>query len=186
MTNKKLIAQLLATLAAAALIQGCSSGGGGMNGGPPAAQAPRISGLSALAVDQDTTGAAQIFRIDDSDTAASQLELTVATSDPVLLPLRGIVIEGSGNERTLRVAPGAESTGNGTVTLTVRDPGGLTGMATLDVRVNPVLVAFSSVANTAFGSADDAAPAKVSGVTVQPDVDEDPRAFDTLLQQGAQ
>ena len=185
MANTKSNSLLPAMFAAAALIQGCSSGGG-MDAGPPAAQAPRITGLSTLSVDQDTTGTMQTFRIEDGDTPVAQLELSVATTDPVLLPLRGIAIEGSGNERTLRFAPGADSTGNGTLTLTVRDPGGLTGVATLDVRVNPVLVAFSSVASTAFGANDGGTPAKVSGVTVQPDVDEDPSAFDALLQQGAQ
>jgi hypothetical protein len=185
MFNTKHKLKLIASLAAAVLVQGCS-GGGGMNGGSAAAQAPRISGLSALSVDQDTTGTAQTFRIDDADTPVAQLEISIATSDPVLLPLRGLVVEGAGTDRTLRVTPAAESTGSGTVTLTVRDPGGLTATATVDVRVNPVLVAFSSVANAAFAAADDAAPAKVSGVTVQPDVDDDPGAFDTILQQGAQ
>jgi hypothetical protein len=186
MSNTKHNLTLIASIAAAVLVQGCSGGGGGMNGGPAVAQAPRISGLSALNVDQDTTGTAQGFRIDDADTPVAQLELSIATSDPVLLPLRGLVVEGSGADRTLRVTPAAESTGNGTVTLTVRDPSGLTALATVDVRVNPVLVSFSSVANTAFAAATDGAPAKVSGVTVQPDLDDDPAAFDTILQQGVQ
>lgn len=186
MAKKTSNATLVAALSAAALIQGCSSGGGNVNGGPPAAQAPRISGLSALIVEQDTVVPAQIFRLEDGDTPISQLELSVTTSDSVLLPLRGIVIEGSGAERTLRITPNADGTGTASVMLTARDPGGLTGTATLEVRINPVLVAFSSVANTAFSAADGGAAAKVFGVTVQPDVDEDPRAFDTLLQQGAQ
>lgn len=186
MAKRKSNATLVATLCAAALIQGCSSGDGNTNGGPPAAQAPRISGLSALTVEQDTVVPAQIFRLEDGDTPISQLELSVTTSDSVLLPLRGIVIEGSGPARTLRITPNADGTGTANVTLTARDPGGLTGTAIVDIRVNPVLVPFSSVANTAFSATDGGTPAKVFGVTVQPDVDEDSRAFDTLLQQGAQ
>lgn len=179
--------RLLAVLAAAALIQGCGGGGsGGSSPSPQAAQAPRISSMSAVSMDQDKPGATRSFRVDDSDTPTSQLEVSVASSDPVLLPLRGIFIEGSGNERTLRIVPGVDVTGAGTLTLTVRDRGGLTDTTSVEVRVNPVLVAFSQVANSAFGAGAGAMPTKVSGVTVQPDVNDDPNAFDALLQQGAQ
>lgn len=180
------MAMLVAPLCAAALIQGCSNGGDIIDGGPPAAQAPRISGLSAVTVEQDTVVPAQNFLLEDGDTPISQIELNVTTSDSELLPLRGIVIEGVGPERTLRITPNPDGTGTASVTLTARDPGGLTGTAIVAVTVNPVLVAFSTVANSAFGMADDGAAVKVFGVTVQPDVDEDPGAFEMLLQQGAQ
>jgi hypothetical protein len=164
---------------------GCS-GGAGNEPAPVAAKPPRIAGLGAISVDQDTTSTAVVFRIDDDDNAASQLTLQAASSDLALLPLQGIQIEGTGNDRSLRIRPAVESTGSAIVTLTVRDPSGLTATASFDVRVNPVLVSFKSLATDAFQAAPDGAAGKVAGVTVQSDVDDDPAAFDALLQAGEQ
>lgn len=169
----------------AALLAGCGGGAGG-NSPPAAAKAPRIAGLGALILDQDTESPAVRVRIDDDDTAAGLLELTAVSSDPSLLPPGGITIEGNGNDRTLKIRPATEGTGSTVVTLTVRDPGGLMGTTSFDVRVNPVFVSFRSLATESFRVPADGPSAKVSGVTVQADADDDPHAFDALLQSGAQ
>lgn len=176
--------QILAACTVAALLQGC--GGGGRSDVAPTPQAPRISGLKPISIDQDTTSDAASFRVDDADSAVTALEVSVTTSDPLLVPAKGVVLGGSGKDRTLRVTPAAEATGTATLTITVRDPGGLESTTAVEVRVNPILVAFSSVANTAFGTTTEGVHAKVAGVTVQSDVDDDPGAFDALLQQGEQ
>ena len=177
---------LILSLATIALLQGCSSGSG--DGGvapPPIALAPSLAGLADQSFDQDSSPPPQAFKIEDADTPVAQLELAIATSDPNLLPLRGVQVEGSGNDRTLRLSPAAESTGTATLTFTVRDPTGLTATRTINVRVNPVLVSFSTVAKTAFDTDRAGTAAKVSGVTIQPDADDDPAAFDALLQSGS-
>lgn len=178
--NHKLLRTLTATTAAA-LIVGCS-GGGGMTAGPPAAQTPQIQGPATLEFNQDTTSAPQAFRILDADTPVTSLEIGISSSDSALLPLSGIVVAGSGAERTIRITPAAESVGAATVTVTVRDPGGLSSSAALNVRINPVLVSFRSLTNDSFAASESADRAKVSGVTVQADADDDPHAFDALLQ----
>ena len=165
---------------AAALAAGC--GGGGSD----APSAPAVLGLKAVALDQDTTSADQPFQLADRDTLPSNLFLGITTSDATLLPAGNIVVVGTGANRVLRITPAAETTGVATVTLMLRDPEGLTGSATFEVRVNPVLVSFRSLATSAFATPDDGTSGRVSGVTVQGDVDDDPTAFDTLLQQGAQ
>ena len=148
----------------------------------PAAQAPQIAGLGSLELSQDTTSAPATFRITDADTPVAALEIAVNSSDTTLLPLSGIAIAGSGGDRTISVTPAADSVGSATVTVTVRDPGGLSTSAQLVVRVNPVLVSFTSLTNASFANAEFGELAKVSGVTVQPDADDDPTAFDALLQ----
>jgi hypothetical protein len=172
-------ARTFAMIAAAALIGGCG-GGGGMK--EPVALAPQIAGLGSLELSQDTTSAPATFRITDADTPVASLEIAVNSSDTTLLPLSGIAIAGTGRERTISVTPAAESVGSATVTVTVRDPGGLSTSAQLAVRVNPVLVSFKSLTNASFASAEFGATTKVAGVTVQPDADDDATAFDALLQ----
>ena len=177
---------LIAGLSAAAiLLAGCSGGGSGIPA-PAGPQSPKVSAPAAVDFNQDTTSGAQLLRLEDADTAVAQLELSVASSDETLLPLRGIMVEGAGAERMLRITPAAESTGSATLTLTARDPGGLIGSTTIAVRVNPVLVAFSNLTRSTFATQDGGDAGRVSGVTVQGDVDDDPAAFDALLQSGAQ
>jgi hypothetical protein len=177
----------LVAVAVAAVIAGCSSGArDGAEPVTPVAQAPKILGATGVTVDQDTTSAPQTIRVDDADTAIGQLALTVATSDASLIPVSGIAVDGTGPERTLRVTPASDATGTATITLTVRDPDGLTGSAAFDVRVNPVLVSFRALATTSFNTADSGMFGRVSGVTVQSDADNDAQAFDALLQSGMQ
>ncbi len=178
---------LVVALATIGLLQGCSSSSGDGGGGapPPIAPAPSRAGLADQSFDQDSSPPPLAFRIEDADTPVAQLELMVATSDPNLLPLRGVQVEGSGNDRTLRLSPAADSTGTATLTFTVRDTGGLTATRTIGVRVNPVLASFSTVAKTAFDTDPAGTAAKVSGVTIQPDADDDPAAFEAALQSGS-
>ena len=168
--------------AAAVLIAGCSGGGNDMKSSTPAAQAPQITGASSLDLNQDTTSAPQMYRVQDPDSPPDSLAVSVATSDADVLPLSSLVIGGSGTDRSLTITSSAEVVGSSMVTLTVRDPGGLTATTTLMVRVNPVLVSFRTLTNGSFAMPEAGDLAKVSGVTVQPDADDDPTAFDALLQ----
>jgi hypothetical protein len=182
----------MATLLAATTLFVAACGGGGRSSAPaappapPAAQAPSITGAGPIALDQDTTSAPLAIRLVDADTPVASLEFTATSSNPALLPNSGITIEGNGSDRTLRVTPSQEASGTATVTLTVRDPGGLTGSASVDVRVNAVLVSFRVLTQSAFSSAPDSGQAKVAGVTVQNDADDDPAAFDAFVQGGSQ
>jgi hypothetical protein len=160
---------------------GCSSGGNGP-AEPPAAQPPRLSGLASVTLDQDTSTAPLAFRLLDADTPTAQLELGLTTSNAALLPLSGIVVRGDGAERTITFTPAPEATGSANVTVTLRDPGGLTDTSIVGVQVRPVLVSFRALTTESFAKPEGGDLAKVSGVTVQPDADEDPNAFDALLQ----
>lgn len=179
------IARIAGLSGVAILLAGCSGGGAGTPV-PVGPQSPKVTAPVTVEFNQDTTSGAQLLRLEDADTAVAQLELSVASSDETLLPLRGITVEGTGAERMLRITPGAESTGSATLTVTARDPGGLIGSTSIAVRVNPVLVAFSNLTRNAFATQDGGDAGRVSGVTVQGDVDDDPAAFEALLQSGAQ
>jgi hypothetical protein len=176
--NRQSIA--IALLVAATSLAGCSGGNSGA-GSTPVAQAPQILLSSDNSVDQDTTSRPVSFRVFDNDTAASLLQVGVASSNTDLIPTSGIKIQGTGADRTLSVRPAADEVGSATLTITVRDSGGLAASAALTARVNPVLVSFRGLTNDGFARVDSGDPAKVSGVTVQFDADDDATAFDDLL-----
>jgi hypothetical protein len=62
-----------------------------------------------------------LFTIADVDTPLEALVLTAATDNPALLPAEGLVLGGSGPERTLDLTPTPGSSGEATVTVTVSD-----------------------------------------------------------------
>lgn len=163
-------------IAVAAALAAC---GGGGERGP---RAPVVSGLSSVQLPQDTTSAPVGFTVLDPDTLPSMLILSVESSNPALLPPDGIRLAGSGNSRTLTLTPAPEATGTATVTVRVRDDAGLTSSATLAVTVQAVLRSFKGLASDTFAASDATAPASLQGFTLQPDADDDPNAFDALLQ----
>ena len=61
------------------------------------------------------------FTVDDADTAPENLQITAASSDPNLVPAGGLVLGGTGRNRTLTVAPQHGQIGTATITLTVSD-----------------------------------------------------------------
>lgn len=75
------------------------------------------------------------FAIGDVETAAASLTVTAATSNTTLLPLSGIVIAGSGANRTVTLSPAVGQTGTTTVTLTVTDAHGGSSIETFDLVV---------------------------------------------------
>ncbi|MCW5313911.1 DUF4347 domain-containing protein [Nostoc sp. KVJ3] len=72
-------------------------------------------------INQDTATDAIPFSIGDSETAASNLTVTASSSNPDLIPNKGIVISGTGSDRTVKVTPAATKYGQATISLNVSD-----------------------------------------------------------------
>jgi len=87
---------------------------------------PVISAIADLSITKNTSTPDMPFVISDADTAVGNLTITVASSNPWLVPLSNIVIGGSGANRTCRVTPVADRTGVAAVTITVADDTGNT------------------------------------------------------------
>jgi hypothetical protein len=104
---------------------------------PPPNTPPSISTIADTTIRLNQSSGPLGFTIGDDFTPVNSLALTVTSSDGTLLPLAGLVFGGSGANRTLTVTPAAGHTGVGTVTVTVRDGGGLTSSDTFNVTVNP-------------------------------------------------
>jgi hypothetical protein len=174
------VAALSASLAA------CS--GGGSDGDdvtpppPPAKQAPRLVGLANQALPQDTTTPVLTFQVSDADSGADAVTVTATSSDQSIIPAAGIVLGGSGANRTLQVTPAPDVFGDATITIRAADPDGLAAQQVIAVTVNGVFMSFKGTLIDIFGDDPNGEPRSLRGFTFQQDADNDPAAFDPLLQ----
>ena len=83
--------------------------------------APRIGSLADRTVALNRSTGAIAFTVSDAETTAGSLRLSATSSNPVLVPLSGIVLGGSGANRTATVAPAIGKTGSARVTIQVSD-----------------------------------------------------------------
>jgi hypothetical protein len=167
-----------------ALVAAC--GGGGYDGGnqpqQPARQAPTITGLSDQSLPQDTTTPVLSFTVADSDSGAANITVTAQSSDANLIPAAGLVLGGSGANRTLQITPAAEAFGMTMITIRAVDPDGLSAQQVVRVAVNGVFVSFRDTVIDVFGRAENGDQQSLRGFTFTQDADDDPNAFDALLQ----
>ena len=179
-SNRKLTLAVLGALSAG-LLTAC--GGGGYDAPPaPAAQAPTIAGLADQSLPQDTTTPVLNFQVNDTDSGAGSVTLTATSSDPSIIPAEGVVLGGSGANRTLQITPAPEAFGSATITIRATDPGGLAAQQGVRVTVNGVFVSFTTTVNDWFALDENADKPTLSGFTFTQDADDDPTAFDALLQ----
>jgi hypothetical protein len=181
--NRKLSLAVLAALSAG-LLTACGGGGGyGGNMPPPAAkQAPTIVGLTDQSLPQDTTTPVLAFQVSDADSGAGSVTVTATSSDASIVPAEGIVLGGSGASRTLQITPAPEVFGDTMITLRAVDPDGLAATQAIRVTVNGVFVSFTTTVNNWFALEENADQPSLSGFTFTLDADDDPAAFDPLLQ----
>ena len=165
---------------AVALAAGLSACGGG--GAPGGNTAPAIGGFADASLDQDTSSTPIVFTVQDAETPVDALTISVESSDPDLLSPAGLVVSGSGSNRSLVVTPEPDATGTATVTVRVRDGAGRESARSARIRINPVLIAFSGLADDAFGLSENDEPTAVKGFTVTADVDDETDPFAGLLE----
>lgn len=187
MCTKRNLQAALLTVLATSVLAACG-GGGGYNDDPPAPppaqqkQAPQITGLQDQSMNQDTATPMLPFQVSDADSGASALTVTAQSSDTSVIPAEGVVLDGNGGSRTLQITPAADAVGSAMVAIRAVDPDGLSAERIVRVQVNGVFVSFRGVTNEVFVMAEDDDERSMSGFTVTPDADDDPAAFDNLLQ----
>ncbi len=77
------------------------------------------------------------FTVGDAETAAGSLTVSVATSNPAVIPVAGAVLGGAGASRTITITPAVGQSGNSTITITVSD-GTLSASDTFVVTVKTI------------------------------------------------
>ena len=116
----------------------------------------------------------------DDGNGAAALTVTGTSSNEALLATSSLAFGGAGTNRTLIVSPVVDRIGSSTVTLTVSDAAGLTGMTSFRVTVNPVRLSFAGFVRDVFADAPDALPRRINAVAFDQDAADD--RFDDLLQ----
>ncbi len=104
----------------------------------PVNDAPTITPIADQTILEDKATGLITFTVADIDNDVLDLSVTGASLDTAVIPSGNIAISGNGAERTVRVTPAANQNGDIPVTLTVTDPGTLTGTSTFVVHITPV------------------------------------------------
>jgi hypothetical protein len=166
----------LAVLGSAAVLAGCGGGSGGQS------SAPRVGALSDQVVNQDTTLGPLPIAITAGAGHSADLTVTAMAADGTLVPPDNLVVSGTGADRTLTLTPAPDQTGTTQVTLTVQDGMGHVVSQAFRLTVNPVYAAFTQYATETFQADDTSTPKQVSGLTFQPDADNNADAFSALVE----
>ncbi|MBL9167368.1 MAG: tandem-95 repeat protein [Verrucomicrobiales bacterium] len=99
---------------------------------------PRISSVPRQTLFEDTPSAPILFTVEDVQTPASALIVSVASSDSSLIPVDGLALGGSGSQRQLIITPSRDRSGTAEISLTVRDSFNTESVTRFSVTVQPV------------------------------------------------
>jgi hypothetical protein len=75
------------------------------------------------------------FAIDDMETTAENLNLTVSSSNPMLIPNANIFFAGTGTNRTVTLTPSGNQLGSAVITIAVTDTNGASRSESFEVVV---------------------------------------------------
>jgi fibronectin-binding autotransporter adhesin len=102
---------------------------------PPPNVPPQISDVGDVTVPFGGFSSVVPFFVSDSDASTTSLTVTATSDNPALLANAGVVLAGTGTNRTFVVTPNAGQSGTATITLTVADGRGGTATDTFAVAV---------------------------------------------------
>jgi hypothetical protein len=102
---------------------------------PPANSPPTISSVGPVSVQLNGISQLITFSVGDAETPAGGLIVTATSSNPTLVPPSGLVLGGSGADRTLTIVPARKKSGTAVITLSVTDADGATTTTTFVVTV---------------------------------------------------
>ncbi len=133
--------------------------------------APTISDIADQSTTVNTATPAIGFQVNDAETTASNLVLSVSSSNPGLVPTSNIVLGGSGTNRTITLTPLADQMGTATITVTVRDGDGMSASDSFELAVNPapLTVTIDSVSR-GYGQTNPVLSGSLSGVQAGDDI----------------
>ena len=99
---------------------------------------PVISTILEQHTPEDTALGPLSFTVTDEETPAAELVVTAASERSELVPPAGLVLGGSGTNRTLRITPALNQHGGTNITLSVQDEGTEPVTMTFLLTVDPV------------------------------------------------
>lgn len=96
--------------------------------------APSVAAPASVSTSRGTATSPISFTIGDVESSANSLSVTATSSNTALIPNTGIVLGGTGANRSIRITPAAGAVGSSTITLLVSD-GTRTTTTTFTVNV---------------------------------------------------
>lgn len=174
------IRSVICVATTALAVAGC--GGSGYKAQPaPVDGPPTLSVIGDQAIDQDTTTAPLPFNVDDRETAADNLVISVTSSDTSIVAPAGLTLAGSGTSRTLLISPVETAFGMTSISLSAKDGAGQSVTRTFAVSVKPVFVSFTKFASDTFATEEGSDVRQLRGFTLDGDADDNSAAFDNLF-----
>ncbi|MSU64048.1 MAG: hypothetical protein EXS31_16920, partial [Pedosphaera sp.] len=105
---------------------------------------PTISAIADQTTEEDTPTGVITFTIDDDKTAKGFLTLTKASSNAALAPVDGIILAGTGGNRTAFIIPAIGQSGTANITITVKDGKNQTASTTFKLTVTTAKTAIAN------------------------------------------
>jgi len=136
----------------ALLLSGCSDDDNSLRL-PPMDNAPSISVIGDQSVTANMSSGQIDINVNDDVTSAGDLSVTASSDNPALVMDAGIVLEGSGQQRTLQLIPEAGQTGTAIISVTVTDALGQAALEAFTLTVTPEPAQFDIVLRSTFSAA---------------------------------
>ncbi len=111
----------------------------------PVNDPPTLSALANRTIAEDSSTGPMAFTVSDPDQEAAVLTVSAVSRNPVLVPAAGLVLGGSGANRTLTVTPARAQSGTALITVRVSD-GQLTAARSFELTVTPAAAASWQIA----------------------------------------
>lgn len=96
---------------------------------------PVISPIADQVIDMNDTTGDIPFTVTDDKTPPQSLLITASSSDETLVPPSGIILSGTGTNRTIRINPAPEQIGEAIITITATDENGESSSISFRVTV---------------------------------------------------
>jgi hypothetical protein len=154
------------------VVAGCSSSDRPPPPDPVVNQAPAVSAIANVTVDQDTVVGPIEFGVTDDSTPANQITVTATGDAASLVPADSLVVSGTGSVRSLTLTPLEAATGTVNVTVRVIDAQGATTTRGFSVNVNARGASVSNTVLSTFAKEETAAATPLNGLTFAQDADE--------------
>lgn len=98
---------------------------------------PHLSHVTNLTVDENNAIGPLPLTVFDPETAGDQLDITIQSSNPSVVPAENVTIAGTGPDRTLQITPAENAYGTSVITITVTDNANLSTTMCFEVAVVP-------------------------------------------------
>ena len=138
---------------------------------PVANEAPMVSAIADQNISANQASQPIAFTVADEQVA--NLDVTVMSDNPAVVPADGLALGGTGTNRTLTVTPTVDTTGDAFVTIIAADASGLAASTSFLLTVDPEQKSMQVFTRDLFGADADDEPNLVNALEFAQDADDD-------------